>query len=336
MYREVSDLSFGSISEDEDPVEASPQSGSVKAYEGTNDSSWKTYTNDLDTDVEVGQLEGDDVLQDSADSAGELSRTRGTLRFNTTFEPSQDEDLQSEQAELPASWAACDMTDLAVVAAHLASAALPPVQQSAHDQYATDALLLQSPLVAEDMLGFGTLDLRSCTLIRRAAAFATTQRLGMHASFSHSVQVLKARIQCILADIIRTADALHCQTDRQSARCAGGRHQCYDGQNIKCFQTWQLCGRAIASAGITHWHVLLWRFEVQAQTSGHQLLRLEETGMAPLLIACNPPAEAVLLTACSTQVLPDGEDFNPETYLTRLHQVRCCSRIFASSPLHLC
>lgn len=209
MYREVSDLSFGSISEDDDPVEAPPQSRSVKAYEGTNDSSWKTYTNDLGKDAEVEQLEGDDMLQDSTDSAGELSLTRGTVRFNTIFEPSQDEDQQSEQADLPASWAACDMTDLAVVAAHLASAALPPVQQSAHDQNAADALLLHSPLQAEDMLGFGTLDLRSCTLTQRAAAFAATQRPGMHASFSHPIQVLKASIQYILQTSSAQPNALH-------------------------------------------------------------------------------------------------------------------------------
>ena len=67
---------------------------------------------------------------------------------------------------------------------------------------------------------------------------------------------------------------------RQSALCTGGKHQCYNGQNIKCFQTWQLCWGATASAGITHWHVLLWGFEIQAQTSWHQLLRLKETGMA--------------------------------------------------------
>lgn len=208
MYREVSDLSFGSTSEDEDPVKVWPQSGSTKAFEGINDISWKTYTNVLDKDAEVEQIQDNDTLQ-SADSAGEILHTRGTVRFNTTYEPSQDEDQQSEQTDLPASWAACDMTDLSVVAAHLASAALPPVQQSANDQSTTDALLLHSPREVEDMLGFGTLDLRSCTLTRRAAAFAATQRLGMHASFSHPVQVPEAcTVRC--AGIICTADAVHC------------------------------------------------------------------------------------------------------------------------------
>ena len=203
MYREVSDLSFGS--EDEDHVKAPPQFGSAKAREGSNDSLWKTYTNNLDKNAEIEQMDDDNTLQDSADSAGELPHTRGTVRFNATFERSQDEDQQSDQAGLPASWAACDMTDLAVVAAHLASAALPPAQQSANDQYATNTLLLHSPLEAEDMLGFGTLDLRSCTLTRRSAAFATTQRLGMLASFSHPVQVHPR----IAADIICTADAVY-------------------------------------------------------------------------------------------------------------------------------
>ena len=192
MYREVSDLSLSSISEDEDPVKAWPQSGSTKACESIDGNSWKTYTNDLNKGAEVEQTEDDNTLQGSVQSVGEIPRTRGTVRFNTTFESSQDEDQQSEQAELPASWAACDMTDLSVVAAHLASAALPPVQQSANDQSTLDALLLHSPLEADDMLGFGTLDLRSCTMTRRAAAFAATQRLGMHASFSQPVQVLKA------------------------------------------------------------------------------------------------------------------------------------------------
>lgn len=191
MYREVSDLSFGRISEEE-AVQSTPQSPSAKLYEGINDSSWKTYINELDKDAEVEEMEGDDMVQDSAVSTGKLAGTRGMVRFNTTFEPALDEDQQSEQTDLPASWAACDMTDLALVAAHLASAALPLIQQSASVQYAADALMLHSSLEADDMLGFGTLDLRSCTLNRRAAAFAATQRLGMHASFSHAVQVLKA------------------------------------------------------------------------------------------------------------------------------------------------
>lgn len=37
------------------------------------------------------------------------------------------------------------------------------------------------------------------------------------------------------------------------------------------------------------------------------------------------------MTVFAVQVLPDGADFNPETYLTRLHQVSCCSSILASS-----
>ena len=214
MYREVSDLSFGSISEDEEAVQSTPQSPSAKVYEGTNDSSWKTYTNELDKDAEVEEMEGDDPLQDSADSTEKLACTRGTVRFNTTFEPSLDEDQPSEQADLPATWAACDMTDLGLVAAHLASAALPVIQQSANGQYAADALMLHSSLEAEDMLGFGTLDLRSCTLNRRAAAFAATQRLGMHASFSHAVQVLSA-----------FSGVLHklSKQTRQSAHCAGNQ-----------------------------------------------------------------------------------------------------------------
>lgn len=227
MYREVSDLSFGSISEDEDPVKATLQPCSAQAYEGTDDRSWKTYTNELDKDAEAEDMEDDDPLQDSADSTEKLACTRGTVRFNTTFEPSLDGDQLSEQADLPATWAACDMTDLTLVAAHLASAAVPLIQQSANGQYAADALMLHSSLEAEDMLGFGTLDLRSCTLNRRAAAFAATQRLGMHASFSHAVQVLKA--------FSNLMQILSLQTTQSACCCVGNQQHCYNGQDIKCF-----------------------------------------------------------------------------------------------------
>lgn len=192
MYREVSDLSFGSISEGDDPVEASPQSEIV---EGGHDTSWRTYTNNLDVEADGEDSGADDTVQDSAVSSERLPSTRGMVRFNTAFEADQDEDQQAEQNNLPASWAASEMSNLALIAAHLAAAALPPVQQSSPDQYAADAVLLPSPLTAEDMLGCGTLDLRSCTLNRRAATFAATQRLGTHASFCIPPQVFKACLQ---------------------------------------------------------------------------------------------------------------------------------------------
>lgn len=193
MFREVSDLSFGSSSEGpqdgEDPHEALPPLGLSEAYQGGRDSSWRTYTNDLDLEADDEGLEAADLVQDSAVSSGAVL---GMVRFNTTFEPSQDADQQSERLELPATWAASETSDLAVIAAHLAAAALPPVKQSSSDQYAADAVLLPSPLTAEDMLGCGTLDLRSCTLSRRAATFAATQRLGTHASFSMPLLVFTA------------------------------------------------------------------------------------------------------------------------------------------------
>ena len=251
MYREVSDLSFGSISEDEDPVKASPLSGVSNEYESALGSSWKTYTNNLDQEAEVEVLVEDDMVQESAASAGRLPSTRGTVRFNTTFEPSQDVDQEPVQLDLPATWAACDMTDLALVAAHLASAAMPAVQQSANDQYAADAILLHSASQTEDMLGFGTLDLRSCTLNRRAAAFAATQRLGMHASFSNSVQVIRACLHAIGAEVSCTADAVHC-LQNVSMLCRRLATMLWWPEHQACSDM-----AALLESNCKHWHLAL-------------------------------------------------------------------------------
>lgn len=273
MYREVSDLSFGSGSEGsqegDNPLEASPQLSLSDVYEGERDSSWRTYTNDLDLEADDEDLEADNLVQDSAASSGAVP---GMVRFNTTFETSQDTHQQSERLELPATWAASEQSDLAVIAAHLAAAALPPVKQSSSDQY---AVLLPSPLTAEDMLGCGTLDLRSCTLSRRAATFAATQRLGTYASFSIPLLVFTACFfSCATcrAHAVPAYGVLACR--------AGYWQQRHGGQNIKRFQTWQLCRRAAASTGIAQWYVFLWRFKAETQVSWPQLLRPEEAGMA--------------------------------------------------------
>ena len=189
MYREVSDLSFGSVSEaDELSNSLRLQSVPSRAFANSINSSWKTYTNELDEDPDAEEVANKEIAQDLSVSAEGLSSSRGNLRFNTTFEVNPAVDAQSEDSGLPATWADCDTADLAIVASHLAAAALPPKQQSADDRHA-DVPFLQMSLEAEDMLGFGTLDMRSCTLIRQAAAFVATQRFGLHSSFTTSVPV---------------------------------------------------------------------------------------------------------------------------------------------------
>ena len=191
MFREVSDLSFGNISEDEELAQTSPCefSASSRADAASEVGSWKTYTNKLDEDPEHQDADGNDVVQGSAESAEAFWGRCATVRFNTAFEAHQDTDDQPEEDNLPATWAACEVADLAIVAAHLASAALPLTQHPASDRFAEDATVQSLPLQLDDMLGFGTLDLRSCTLNRRAAAFVATQRFGMRSSFSSPAQV---------------------------------------------------------------------------------------------------------------------------------------------------
>ena len=186
MLREVSDLSLGSVSDaDESSDSLRLQSVSAKTFAGSVNGSWKTYKNELDEDPDAEEVPNKE--QDLSVYPEGLS-SRGTVRFNTTFEVSPNEDEQLEDTGLPVTWDDCETGDLAVVASHLAAAALPPQQQSA-DERCADALLLQQSLEAEDMLGLGTLDMRSCTLTRQAAPFAATQRFGLHSSFTTSTQV---------------------------------------------------------------------------------------------------------------------------------------------------
>ena len=190
MYREVSDLSFGSDSEEEHATEpAREQTAAAQAREDNQNTSWKTYTNRLDEEPDGTEPDSGEVVEDSASSTERPHSTRATVRFNTVYEASQDDDQQSQDHSSETRWADCDPADLVLFSSHLASAALPPTKQNADDRRAADLLLLQNPLEADDMLGFGTLDLRSCTLRRRAAAFTATQRLGVHASFSSCGQV---------------------------------------------------------------------------------------------------------------------------------------------------
>lgn len=195
MLREVSDLSFGSFSEDEEPAAASSCLASLhsKPYRGTHDGSWKTYTNNLEDGAGVADIDTEEQAQESEVSGTELSSSKGQVRFNTVFESDQDRGEQEEELDLPTTWSACDPAELGLIAAHLAAAALPPIQQAANHSRAASqdsaALLMQVPLEAEDMLGFGTLDLRSCTLNRQAPNLTATSRFPIESSFSGAAQV---------------------------------------------------------------------------------------------------------------------------------------------------
>ncbi len=204
MLREVSDLSFGSFSEDEEATAASTNQvlSAAKAYCSREDGSWTKYTNNLDEGEECTDPDGEDEAQVSALSEGQTSGSRAQVRFNTVFEADEQADEEPQDAALPTTWSACDTADLGVVAAHLAAAALLPAQQAApnnHVAVSSDPaalLLLHSPIEAEDMLGFGTLDLRSCTLTRHSPAIAPSPQFRLEASFSRAAQVCQGRHIC--------------------------------------------------------------------------------------------------------------------------------------------
>ena len=200
MLREVSDLSFGSFSEDEEANAATNQASSAaKAYCSSEDGSWTKYTNNLEEREDCTDPDGEGEAQVSALSGGQTSGSRAQVRFNTVFEADEQANEEPQEAALPATWSACDTADLGVVAAHLAAAALPPAQQPApnsHVAVSSDPavlLLLQAPIEAEDMLGFGTLDLRTCTLTRHLPAVAPSPQFRLEASFSRAAQVSQGR-----------------------------------------------------------------------------------------------------------------------------------------------
>jgi len=204
MLREVSDLSFGSFSEDEEATAASTNQAfsPPKAYRSSEDGSWTKYTNNLEEREDCSDPDGEDAAQASALSGGKTSGSRAQVRFNTVFEADEQSDEEPQDAVLPTTWSACDTADLGVVAAHLAAAALPPAQQAATNSHVAVScdpaalLLLQPPIEAEDMLGFGTLDLRSCTLTRHSPAIAPSPQFRLEASFSRAAQVCQGIHSC--------------------------------------------------------------------------------------------------------------------------------------------
>lgn len=196
MLREVSDLSFGSFSEDAEPDAASSilVSASFKPYRSSQDGSWKTYTNTLEDTEEQGDITSEGAAQQSDALTNELSSSRAQVRFNTAFETDQILDEELPESVVPTTWSACDTADLGIIAAHLAAAALPSVQQASNHSSAAISsdpavLLLHIPLEAEDMLGLGLVDLRTCTLSTHVPAAAATPRFCLEASFSRAAQV---------------------------------------------------------------------------------------------------------------------------------------------------
>lgn len=194
MLREVSDLSTRSYSDGEDfdaPLEQLPAS----QLPASISSLWKSYdnpltanTDDPDVPAPVDQKDG---VADSEDST-DVSPNRGRVRFNTTFEPDTLPSKQEDSAALPATWSACDNDDLGAIATLLAAAGSMTVQQvpnpaaaaSSQGIFISDQIVLE----AEDMLGLGILDLRSCTLVQSAPGLEWAQ-VRLNASFSSSPQV---------------------------------------------------------------------------------------------------------------------------------------------------
>ena len=321
MYREVSDLSFGSVSDEEEgSSEAAFAAASAKPAESIV--SWKTYTNELEDLQDVEDLEADEDQPESDLSIDSPSSSHARIRFNTTFEADKDSKSgkkrrQVQDADLPTTWAACDSADLGIVAAHLAAAALPPARTS-HEASQDDAtaMLLQTPLEAQDMLGFGNLDLRSCTLNRQTPALGTTQRLNMRASFSMASQVCCRYQRSVLLTF------------------AAGT------MNIYAFFLWQVLGNPIAgrSAGMfRHGSTVADQLQALTSRTGKSFaggLRLKPNNIGinfselkkqvclkQTFVCCHEYVEMLTRHCDELQVQPDGADFKPETYLSRLHQV---------------
>ena len=189
MFRELSDLSSRSLSDEEGPL-AQPSASQLPA--GTT-SLWKSYENPLTSSAaEVDKFtSGDDDVAESEASA-ELPSKRGQVRFNTAFEPEEVSSKQEDLAALPASWSACNNDDLGQIAALLAGAGSFTAEQASSQDAAVGSQAVsiaeQTALEAEDMLGLGTLDLRTCRLVQHAPVL-DWQQIRLNASFSRTQQV---------------------------------------------------------------------------------------------------------------------------------------------------
>ena len=191
MFREVSDLSSRSLSDEEGSI-ARPSASQFPA--GTT-SLWKSYENPLTSNpAEVDKLDlwgQDDDITEGEPSA-ELPSRRGQVRFNTAFEPEEVSSKHEDTAALPASWSACDNDDLGQIAAVLAAAGVFTAEQVSSQDAAADSQAIttaeQTALEADDMLGLGTLDLRTCRLVKHAPVM-DWQQIRLNASFSRMPQV---------------------------------------------------------------------------------------------------------------------------------------------------
>ena len=194
MLREVSDLSTRSYSDGED-FDAPLEQLSASQLPGSISRLWKSYDNPLTTNTDdpdvPAPVDQNDSVADSEDST-DLSPNRGRVRFNTAFEPDTTPSKQEDSASLPATWSACDNDDLGAIATLLAAAGSMTVQQVPNPAATAgsqgDFISGQIAFEAEDMLGLGTLDLRSCTLVQSAPGLDWAQ-VRLNASFSSTPQV---------------------------------------------------------------------------------------------------------------------------------------------------
>lgn len=185
MLREVSDLSSLSYSEDE--------FAEVPANEP---SVWKSCENPLTLGAE-GSKRGDSGDQVNITAQQELTNDllgySGQVRFNTAFEPDEVPSYQDHDDALPASWSACDNDDLGQLAAALAAAGSFTADKTGNENgaggRAAEPLPEHPASEAEDMLGMGTVDLRTCTLVQMAPVPVWNQQVRLNASFSQMPQV---------------------------------------------------------------------------------------------------------------------------------------------------
>lgn len=197
MLREVSDLSIGSHSDDEG-FDTSDSLTQLAAYQtpAANFSLWKSRDNPLVTlPDEPQRADSGDQDDTSAQSGGfaELDTYKGQVRFNTAFERDEVSIKQEDADALPASWSACDNDDLGQVAALLAAASsftaeLAPKQNKTVGSQAEIAPS-EANLEADDMLGMGIVDLRTCTLVRQTPASDWSQQVHTSTSFNVALKV---------------------------------------------------------------------------------------------------------------------------------------------------
>lgn len=203
MLREVSDLSSRSFSDDGSNVSPLEKPSFAKFESAAESGLWKSYDNPLNANaIPQSEAQAEDIdeqaegLQDSEGSA-ELSGTRGQVRFNTAFEAEAESVHTEESVAGPASWSACDHDDLSEIAAVLATAGTykATIPKSGEADIVSPQ---QTSFEAEDMLGLGTIDLRSCTLTHKRASLDWSQQASGAAALTATPQVVHQANKCAL------------------------------------------------------------------------------------------------------------------------------------------